>query len=277
VQYRGAKTFHNFVKQSGVDDLLDQPPEEETMTDQTILERTGAGNHSLDATSLSAIQADQPARSVYQGIIDEICGLSWDLLDRDDLTNVASVYYYFSVQFRENLEIACSLFPEDELLQELDQGERNTDNLSPWPGVADARERMNHDEFMRRTLLLDPINAGRIRRLKAIGTAYLAEVRGTDLMTRATSLASYEDGGLEKVFEAILKAKDWDGPLLGAFKHFLVEHIKFDSDPEHGHGAICRHLAPDDAIMPLWSAFREMLVTAVPKLTHKSDKAAQTS
>ena len=76
----------------------------------------------------------------------------------------------------------------------------------------------------------------------------------------------YEDGGLENLFRAILKAPDWDGPLLQAFKHFLLEHIRFDSDPEHGHGGLCRHLTPDDAILPLWAAFRESLVTAVPRL-----------
>jgi hypothetical protein len=36
----------------------------------------------------------------------------------------------------------------------LDHGERDTDNLSPWPGVAKAGEKMNRDEFMRRTLEL---------------------------------------------------------------------------------------------------------------------------
>ena len=88
-----------------------------------------------------------------------------------------------------------------------------------------------------------------------------------DRMTRVLSLASYEDGGLEKVFRMILTALDWDDPLLEAFKHFLTEHIKFDSDPEHGHGAICRHLTPDDTIVPLWSEFRTMLIWAAPRLT----------
>ena len=37
----------------------------------------------------------------YERVIDDICGLKWDRLDREDLINVAWVYYYFSVQFRE--------------------------------------------------------------------------------------------------------------------------------------------------------------------------------
>ena len=46
-------------------------------------------------------------------------------------------------------------------LQELNRGERDTDNLSPSPGVAAPGERMDHDEFMRRTLELTPIEEHR--------------------------------------------------------------------------------------------------------------------
>jgi hypothetical protein len=226
------------------------------MTDQaTVLDATAMPEHPASYSSYR-----------YESVIDEICELNWHLLDRQDLINVAWAYYHFSIQFRESLEIACRLFPEDKLLQELDQGERNTDNLSPWPGVANPGERMNHDEFMRRTLQLTPMDESTVQHLKHLGSSYLAKTRGTDLFIRATSLASYEDGGLEKVFRAILTAPDWDDVALRAFRHFLVEHIKFDSDPDHGHGAICRHLAPDDNILPLWSAFLELLTAAAPRL-----------
>jgi len=203
----------------------------------------------------------------YQKVIDNICDLNWVALDQEDLINVAWVYYYFSVQFRENLEIARKLYPDDDRLLELDHGERDTNNLSPWPGVAAAGEKMNHDEFMRRTLTLTPIAEKRRHALETIGQAYLAEMRAIDEMSRAVSIASYEDGGLENVFRAILTAPHWDGALLGAFKHFLAEHIRFDSDPELGHGALCRHLTPNDRVLPLWAAFRTMLVKAAPKLT----------
>ena len=203
-----------------------------------------------------------PHRFAYERVIEDISEMDWRSLSRDELTRVAWVYYYFSVQFRENLEIARSLFPDDPQLERLDRGERDTDNLSPWPGVAEAGERMNHDEFMRRLLLLSPIPEQIRRRLESIGQAYLELVRGMNQTTRALSLASYEDGGLESVFGAMLKAQDWDSPLLGAFRHFLEEHIRFDSDPDQGHGALCRHLAPDDSILPLWVAFHNLLATA---------------
>ena len=203
----------------------------------------------------------------YEQVIDEICGLNWINITQADLINVAWAYYHFSVQFRECLEIARSLYPDDERLLELDRGERDTDNLSPWPGVAAVGERMHHDEFMRRTLALTTIAEKSRSKLEAIGQGYLAKTRAIDPNSRALALASYEDGGLESVFRAILTAPHWDGPLLQAFRHFLAEHIRFDSDPDGGHGALCRHLTPDDRVLPLWAEFKRMLIEAVPHLS----------
>ncbi len=209
-------------------------------------------------------------RSVHQfafkNAIDDICNLDWDHLSNADVVNVAWAYYYFSTQFRENLEIARKLLPDDERLKDLEKGERDTDNLSPWPGVAATGEKMHHDEFMRRTLNLSPLSPERRRALELMGQSYLSYARSMDDTTRAMSIASYEDGGLEAVFKSILRAPNWDGPLLGAFHHFLIEHIRFDSDPDGGHGALCRHLDPDDRILPLWCAFREILIEAAPSL-----------
>jgi hypothetical protein len=201
-----------------------------------------------------------------EDVIDGICRSDWHRLTADELVSVAWAYYFFSIQFRENLEIALDLHPDDALLRQLDRGERNTDNLSPWPGVAAPGETMHHDEFMRRTLRLTAIDESRRCRLEAIGQAYLAKVRVLDKMSRAMSIASYETGGLDAVFRAILTALRWEGPLLQAFRHFLSEHIKFDSDPQYGHGALCLHLAPDNRVLPLWTAFARLLGDAVPGL-----------
>jgi hypothetical protein len=209
---------------------------------------------------------DDAAKFAYEREIEAICDLNWENLSQDDLVKVAWGYYYFSVQFRENLELARNLYPDDDRLRQLDLGERNTDNLSPWPGVAAAGEKMNHDEFMRRTLTLATIPHGSRQHLEAIGQSYLARIRMMDNVSRALSLASYEDGGLERVFKAMLRAEDWDNPLLQAFRHFLTEHIRFDSDPNQGHGALCRHLTPDDRVLPFWAAFKQILVDASSQL-----------
>jgi hypothetical protein len=202
----------------------------------------------------------------YVLAIEDICALKWAELSRSELTAIANAYYYFSVHFCETVEIACAKYPSDKKLIELRAGECNTDNLSPYPGIAAEGEKMNHDEFMRRVVIMADMDPATRQRVEALGAGYLAEVRAIDPDIRVHSLASYEDGGLEKVFRAVLRAPAWDEPALAAFHHFLVGHIQLDSDPNAGHGALCRHLNPDDRILPLWQAFRNLLVAAAPKL-----------
>jgi hypothetical protein len=224
------------------------------------------GFYTTDKVALE-IEGKRPApAAAHEEIVEEICNLNWSGLSTDELTNIAWAYYYFSVQFRENLLIARELHPEDELLGELECGECDTDNLSPYPGVVKEGERVNHDEFMRRTLQLDGIEDNRRRFLEEIGAEYLARVRAFDKLTKASTLASYENGGLESVFGSILRARHWDSPLLQAFRHFLEKHIELDSDEEAGHGALCRHLPPTGGVAELWSAFKASLVRAAPAL-----------
>jgi hypothetical protein len=202
----------------------------------------------------------------YKPVIEEICELDWAELDQAQLTAVAWAYYYFSIQFRESLEIAFMLYPHDPQLKYLVSEECDTDNLSPWPDVAAPDEKLNHDEFMKRVLTLSPIDDGVRTSIKIAGQHYLSRTRQAADHIRAMSIASYEDGGLESVFKAILQAKRWDTPLLMGFRHFLEKHIYFDSDPCQGHGALVRHLLPDDRIRCQWVEFRDLLVTSVPRL-----------
>lgn len=209
-------------------------------------------------------QASAARRFVFHSVIDAVCRMAWADLDSDEVMRVATAYYFFSVQFRENLEIARERHPDDPKLAELWEGECDTNNLSPWPNIAAAGERMNHDEFMRRVLELHPVS--RDRRLVKAGLAYLQKTRSIDPAARAASIASYEDGGLSRVFDAMLRAPHWYGPGQRAFRFFLEEHIRFDSDDGAGHGQLSRHIPVDDRILPLWTAFRDLLATAVPKL-----------
>src|SRR5579864_5427449 len=71
----------------------------------------------------------------YRNIVDDICGLHWGKLNSAEILRVAHAYYYFSIQFRENLEVALELYPDDANLQQLYQEECDTDNLSPWPQI----------------------------------------------------------------------------------------------------------------------------------------------
>jgi hypothetical protein len=202
----------------------------------------------------------------YQQIVDEICHFRWSEINRNELLAVSQATYYFSVQFCETVEMACRLHPFDPLLAELREEQCNSDDLSPYPGVAKPCEKLNLGEFMRRVLVLSSLDRETRARIEHLGAAYLAEVRRTGVETRVRSLPSYEDGGLEKVFSAVLRARDWNEPSLAAFRHFLAGHIDLDTDPDMGHGALCRHLVADDRIVPLWRAFRDLLKQAAPTL-----------
>jgi hypothetical protein len=226
---------------------------------------------------MSVVQTIEQAVPVetfeHTEVIAEIGRLAWAALNEEQATDVAWAYYFFSVQFRENLEIACQLYPDDAKLQDLAREECNTDNLSPWPGVADVGEKLNHDEFMRRTLALSPISEERQQLFYSLGDRYLSETRRLDSLTRAQSIASYEDGGLELVFRAMLRTPQAQTPLLRAYRHFLSEHIRFDSDPDQGHGALARHLRPDDRILPLWAGFKDLLLGCVPALAATAEQS----
>ena len=93
----------------------------------------GFSDEQSNNAAFSHLETTNPG---YEQVIDAICNLNWPNLNDEDIIRVAWAYYHFSVQFRECLEIAREMYPDDERLLQLDHGERNTDNLSPWPGVA---------------------------------------------------------------------------------------------------------------------------------------------
>jgi hypothetical protein len=199
--------------------------------------------------------------------IAEICNLNWADLTQQDMIAVAWSYYFFSVQFRENLCLACEAFPADSALKRLFAEECDTSNLSPYPGIAQPGEKMNHDEFMLRALALSEISEDLRAAYHGAGERYLRGVRAIDPAIRATSMASYEDGGLEAVFQAMLQSPDYDNDLIKAFRFFLAEHIRFDSDPHAGHGSLSRHLEADDKVADLWDLFKQMLLETTPALS----------
>jgi hypothetical protein len=89
----------------------------------------------------------------FEGVINQICRMPWAKISNHEVLKIAKVYYYFSVQFRENLAIACLLYPRSENLQKLYREECHADNLSPFPGITAVGERINHinhDEFLKK-------------------------------------------------------------------------------------------------------------------------------
>ncbi len=204
----------------------------------------------------------------YKGstIIGGLCELNWRDLTEFEVVCAAWAYYFFSIQFRENLEIACDRFSDDNNLQRLKREECNTANLSPYPQIAFVGEKLDHDEFMRRALALFPIPEETACRFQAGGLQYLQEIRAMSEEARALSIGNYESGGLERLFKAMLQAPPYQNKLVAAFRFFMLEHIRFDSDPVDGHGALSMNITGDEDIEPLWDAFGQMLLEFVPGL-----------
>src|ERR1700686_3206782 len=127
----------------------------------------------MDSVTILTFQPEhrESAAFDYEAVIDEICAMPWDRLTSDEVLQVAKAYHFFSIQFRENLEIACRLRPDDPKLAALRLGECDTDNLSPWPKITAAGEKLDHDEFMRRLLVLQPVSGGEF--IDGLGTSYL--------------------------------------------------------------------------------------------------------
>jgi hypothetical protein len=213
---------------------------------------------------MSNLQAFKPCAG--EPVISEICSLAWGDLSESDMVSAAWAYYYFSIQFRENLEIACAEYPDDQNLARLKLEECDTDNLSPYPEITTAGEKLDHDEFMRRALSLSPLTDETLRRFEAGGARYLEEVRAMSPHARALSIANYESGGLERLFKAMLQAPVTGNRLVAAFRFFMEEHIRFDSDPIQGHGALSRTITGDADIRPLWEAYKRLLLEFAPNL-----------
>jgi hypothetical protein len=217
---------------------------------------------------MATLLAFQPTAD--EPIITEICDFNWQDLSQAELTSVAWAYYYFSIQFRQSLLLACEYFSDDGNLARLKGEECDTDNLSPYPGIAEPGERLNHDTFMQRALHLSPVSDEDRRRFERAGQAYADEIMSIRPKARALSIGSYERGGLERLFLAILTAPEYDDAALAAFRYFMEAHIRFDSDPIEGHGALSRSMIPDASVVPLWDAFKTLLLSCAPGLSRRT-------
>jgi len=211
----------------------------------------------------------------YKNIVQEIDGLGWENLNPDEVVRAVWAYYFFSIQFRENMFTACELFPEDEALQRLKREECDTSNLSPFPDIADFEEKLDHDEFVRRVLALAPVSEEEYVSFQMKGERYLSAIRAQDALSRALSIASYEDNGLLVVFTAMLRMPGLDVYPMDGFRHFAEAHIGFDSDADQGHGALCKGIVVDDRVTPLWQAFKDLLIDFVPGLVVRVHEKAE--
>ena len=134
---------------------------------------------SLPSSTLAAVEQSEPA---YQRVIDEICNLNWANLERwRMLSGLCGLTTISQCNFGSVSKLRAKCIPKMNDCCNLIDGERNTDNLSPWPGVG-CGWRKNES---RRVRCAGRLNSQKSRRsdgsvLSDIGNKYLKSVRAID-------------------------------------------------------------------------------------------------
>tara|TARA_B100001989_G_C24540621_1_gene467343 strand:- start:1554 stop:2237 length:684 start_codon:yes stop_codon:yes gene_type:complete len=210
--------------------------------------------------------------------VERICNLGWEDLSENQVKRALHGFYFFSQKFVDNLRTASNLYPEDDGIKSLMQEELNTDNLSPYNGVADEGEAMDHDVFLRRVIQISGLSEEENEELFTKGKQYLEAMDQMPPEAQLQCLVSCEDGGAIQMYSSVLKAQvlDSEDPALQAFKHFLQKHVEFDNEEgaEAGHGTLVRKFEMEDKhIGPFWNHFADFLETLV--YGEKAEEPAQ--
>lgn len=200
----------------------------------------------------------------YKTVVEKIKSLNWENLDNQELQQLMYLSHVSAREFAEALRIALKLYPENENLQEMARGELQTNNLS----FGDYQAKGDHADYLGHFLEKMEVP----KHLTILGDLYQAACRELDDKTRAMSIFSREEE-LSGIFERILKAKDWSTSELTAFRHYLEQHIAFDSN-KGGHHDLTKEFPIDDSVKPFYEA-RLNMYRAIPKLFEAKSEMGQ--
>jgi hypothetical protein len=182
----------------------------------------------------------------YKDVVSDIRNLPWCRLGETGLHQLMHLSHASAVEFAESLRIALSLYPKDELLQMMANGELKTNNLQ----FGNYTQTANHSEFLNHFLQENSI-ACQASTQQSI-TAYFSYCRDLSHEVRAMTVFSREYE-LSGIFNEILKAKNWDTPALQAFNYYLRTHIHLDTD-DGGHYQLTAHRNVDEQVEPFYKA-----------------------
>ncbi len=165
--------------------------------------------------------------------VEQIIALPWERLSARDLQSLMHLSYFTAIEFAESLRITLNLFPDDNLILQMAEGELNTNNLSHdgYNKTAD------HYAFLEHFINRDGIPLEKPVAMAA--SDYLSFCRKQSDTFRAETIFSREEE-LSKIFQRITTAKDWKEKGLPAFRYYLDTHITIDS-AEGGHHDLIKH------------------------------------
>jgi len=194
----------------------------------------------------------------YDATVDKIKGLAWEHLSANELQKVMILSAFAALEFAESLQIALELFPNNASLEEMKNGELETDNLQ-YGGYS---RKANHAAFLWHFIEVYDI-ARKHEDAQQSGEAYTRKIRSFSRELRAMSIFSREKE-LPGIFSQILKAKDWSLPGLPEFNYYMRRHIELDSEPG-GHADLVSEFEVTDEVIAFYEA-RLDLYRCIPAL-----------
>ncbi len=167
----------------------------------------------------------------YKDLVKKIADLDWAKASPGDIILLSRGT---AVEFADSLRVATHLYPKDERLAEMVQGELKTDNMR----FEDYKKKGDHWEFLDYFIHKLQIVASKDGLALAI-KKYSDVVENFSDTDRAMTVFSREEE-LTLIFKKILQAHDWDGLGFGFYRHYLESHILFDSGAK-GHHYLTQH------------------------------------
>ena len=146
------------------------------------------------------------------------------------------------MEFADSLRQAEKLYPNDERLKEMINGELKTDNMV-WEDYSDRGDHWQFLDHFIKKLHLEPSKKKMVSTMKE----YPKAVERLSDSERAMTVFSREEE-LTLIFYKIVEAHDWDGLGLGFYRHYLESHIAFDSGVK-GHHYLTQHFPLHEEVL----------------------------
>ncbi len=189
-------------------------------------------------------------KNEYKETVRLIRELDWENLDATSLQDVMYLSFISAFEFAEALRVALRLYSDDSLVQEMSEGELETDNLK----YQEYDKKGDHADFL--MYFMESCGYTPTEKIEQAGEQYLNVCRAFSDELRAMSVFSreFESTG---IFKRILSAKDWDACGLSAFRYFIEEHIRLDSE-DGGHHDMIKHYTITDEVDAFYEARYKM-------------------
>jgi hypothetical protein len=190
----------------------------------------------------------------YKDLVQRIADLDWAAAVPSDVVLLSRCT---ALEFAESLRLADKLYPNDERLKEMMEGELKTSNMV----FEDYREKGDHWEFLDYFVKKKDLHPSRVG-IETAMAEYTRELVDHFSETERAMTVFSREKELTSIFQKIVEAHDWDGIGFGFYKHYLESHISFDSG-EGGHHYLTKHFPLHESVLERFYQARLKLYQAL--------------